>query len=835
MDPKKHHNALDSNSRLHWYEFKSILGQGGFGITYLAFDTNLKQQVAIKEYLPVEFSTRDASNTVQPISDSYSKIYRWGLQRFLQEAQTLARFKHPNIVQVRTFFEHNNTGYIVMDYEKGVELSTLIGEGAHFNEQRLLDIILPILDGLAQIHKAGIIHRDIKPENIFIRDDQSPVLLDFGSARQAINSQTNTMTSLVTPGYAPFEQYHQAEGKQGPWTDIYALGATCYCAITSKPPPDALKRGMVQFEHGLDVYLALADIKAGKYSEHLLEAIDCALCFKAKDRPQTVAEWQQMLTGSKPLQVPGVKAEQANTVETPPLQTLGTKTEPEKAEDRAGRSLRSTLGNMVLLGLLVAAGWYAYNHQRDIESWIEVYIEDINARQLATQERGREARRKELLRQEALKKKLEQEAMSRALEQEKLEQQQREQRKKALQAELARLEQETTQMAAQPEPDELEKLRREKELLAEQTRREVEYRKREQLARQEAERKLEEEWQKLEREKKRLAQQQKQVEEETMLAEIARQQKEKLRAEDIARLRAENLAVAKRLLQSAEEFYRNDRLEQALTDYRNAYDLNASTKTSETAVQGIIDTMARLYAGGNSETWQLFKGNQLKNLSGEYAGNYTDKDKASENEKSPAISTMVAHKDKQLTMAAVDLGMVVIANIEDGKGDLTFHDTKNDVHGTGTITTDSIDSVIVIEWSNTDDSIAGSWRAQNQNTLWHIDLNGEYIAEVANAHVSVFRKKSFNFTLTDLTTPSRAGNPNEIVGISEDESIKISGSKVEVNRIEYEFKSDAYNIQGKGWFEISGVHGEQLKGAWEIPGFRYDQSSGDWILRKIQK
>ena len=187
MDSKKHHIALDANSRLHWYEIKSILGQGGFGITYLAIDTNLKQQVAIKEYLPVEFSTRDSSNTVLPVSENHGKIYRWGLQRFLEEAQTLARFKHPNIVQVRTFFEHNNTGYIVMDYEEGMELATLIDQGAHFSEQRLLGIILPILDGLAQIHKAGIIHRDIKPENIFIRNDESPVLLELGFDRYEVN------------------------------------------------------------------------------------------------------------------------------------------------------------------------------------------------------------------------------------------------------------------------------------------------------------------------------------------------------------------------------------------------------------------------------------------------------------------------------------------------------------------------------------------------------------------------------------------------------------------------------------------------------------------------
>ena len=918
MDPKKHHNALDPDTRLHWYEIKTILGQGGFGITYLAFDTNLKHQVAIKEYLPVEFSTRDASDAVQPISENQTEIYRWGLQRFLEEAQTLARFKHPNIIRVHSFFEHNNTGYMVMDYESGIELETLIDNGEHFSEQRLLDILLPILDGLEQIHNAGIIHRDIKPANIFIRDDNSPVLLDFGSARHAIGNQTKTITSLVTPGYAPFEQYHQAEGRQGPWTDIYALGATCYCAITGKPPPDALKRGMVQFEHNLDVYLELADIKAGKYSPHLLAAIDCAQRFKERDRPQTINEWQQMLAGTKP--VPGAQAAQESNAETSSAQKTSAKAPPEKARDRAVHPFRSALRYTALLALFAAAGWYGYVHKHEIEQWLTQHIDEFTAERLAKQQQEEEARRKELLRQEVLKEQLAEEAKATAIEQKKLEQLKREQRKKELEAELARLELEAAQADGQSEAIEIEKLQKEKERLAEIAKQEAEQRKREELARQEAERKLEEERQSLEQEKKRLAELQKKAEEEAqkqaeaqrqaelarqqaeqvheaelaeqrvrqarleeqkrqqtelalklveeqnlaelsieaakmqlqeelviqsgqaeqviddaVLEEIVRQQMEKLRTEEAARLKAENLAVAKRLLESAQEFFRNDRLEEALTDYRNAYDLGASSETRAIAVQGIIDTMAQLYAGGNSEIWQLFTGDQTSNLSGEYLGNYTAQDKTGEQERSLAASTMVAHKDSQLTMAVVDLGIVVIANVSDGKGDLAFHDTKNDVHGTGTITADSINFALGIEWTNTDGSINGSWHIQNQNSLWHIDLNGEYIAEVTNAHVSAFRKKTFNFTLTDLTTPALAGNSNEIEGTSEDENIKLSGQKVGVNRIEFDFISRAYNIQGNGWFEVSDVHGELIKGAWEIPGFAFTQSSGDWILRRVEK
>ena len=297
MDPNQHHNALNRHDMLHWYEIQSILGQGGFGITYLARDTNLDQLVAIKEYLPTEFSTRDKANTVQPISENHTEIFDWGKKRFLEEAKTLAQFRHPNVVRVSSFFENNNTGYMVMDYEDGTDLVDMIKSGETFDEQRILDLMLPILDGLIEIHAQGFIHRDIKPANIFIRTDGSPVLIDFGSARQAISGQTKTMTSLVTPGFAPFEQYHDAEGKQGPWTDIYSLGATCYSMITGKPPIDALKRGMARLDHSTDAYLHLTDLRAGKYSDHLLQAIDHALEFKESDRPQNVSEWSAMLRG----------------------------------------------------------------------------------------------------------------------------------------------------------------------------------------------------------------------------------------------------------------------------------------------------------------------------------------------------------------------------------------------------------------------------------------------------------------------------------------------------------------------------------------------------------
>jgi serine/threonine protein kinase len=176
-------DALPPEYRLHWYVLDRVLGQGGFGITYLARDTNLDQLVAIKEYLPIDVATRKADSTVRPRADDQGDRYRWGLDRFIREARTLARFDHPNIVRVYSVFEFNNTAYMVMRFEEGENLAAQLERRRTLPEAELLRMLLPVLDGLELVHNAGFIHRDIKPDNIHIRTDGSPVLLDFGSAR----------------------------------------------------------------------------------------------------------------------------------------------------------------------------------------------------------------------------------------------------------------------------------------------------------------------------------------------------------------------------------------------------------------------------------------------------------------------------------------------------------------------------------------------------------------------------------------------------------------------------------------------------------------------------
>jgi len=290
----RHRNALPVGHDLNWYRIDGILGQGGFGITYLAYDANLDESVAIKEYLPVELAVRDADCSVQPVSSDHDGHYSWGLERFIAEARTVTRLRHPSIVRVRAVFEANNTAYMVMDYESGDSLADVLSRRRTLSESELTAIAAPLLEGLTCVHAAGFIHRDIKPANLFLRRDGTPVLLDFGSARQALFGETRTLTTLVSPGYAPFEQYQAKSDKQGPWTDIYALGATFYRAVTGTTPMDAIERSEADMSG--EVAMKSAErAGSGYYARSFLRAIDHALAMRPGDRPQTVAAWRAEL------------------------------------------------------------------------------------------------------------------------------------------------------------------------------------------------------------------------------------------------------------------------------------------------------------------------------------------------------------------------------------------------------------------------------------------------------------------------------------------------------------------------------------------------------------
>ncbi len=289
-----HRYALPNGYEFDGYRIDGILGTGGFGITYRANELAIDRPLAIKEYLPAGIAMRDQSTSaVHPSGSADRDDFEWGLDRFRKEAQTLVSFRHANIVAVFRFFEANNTAYLVMEYARGEDLGTVLLRQKTLTEAEIRMLIDPLLNGLARVHQAGVLHRDIKPDNIYIREDGSPLLLDFGAARYAMGVKSHSLTSIVSAGYAPFEQYI-SNSKQGPWSDIYALGAVLYRAVTGKIPLEATARVKD------DEMVPASQAAKGRYSERLLAAIDAALSVEENGRPQNIAAFIEMLGAGAP-------------------------------------------------------------------------------------------------------------------------------------------------------------------------------------------------------------------------------------------------------------------------------------------------------------------------------------------------------------------------------------------------------------------------------------------------------------------------------------------------------------------------------------------------------
>lgn len=281
--------ALPPGVMLHEYRIESVLGIGAFGITYRGLDTHLNVPVAIKEYFPDDLVTRAGQRVVLKPATS-EDLYRFGLDAFVSEARILARLKHPNIVRISRYFSAHGTAFFVMDYEAGTTLASLArSKPEGFDEAFLRGMFVALLEGLRCIHAQKYLHRDIKPGNIYIRHDGIPLLIDFGAAKLEFGAATTFGFCALTPGYAPIEQYEE-NGVQGPWSDLYALGATLRRCITGKRPLDAKTR-MLAVEKGLpDPMSPLAKVAAGHYSTAFLETIDHLLGLRPEQRPASVGQ-----------------------------------------------------------------------------------------------------------------------------------------------------------------------------------------------------------------------------------------------------------------------------------------------------------------------------------------------------------------------------------------------------------------------------------------------------------------------------------------------------------------------------------------------------------------
>ena len=271
-----------------------VLGKGGFGITYLAYDLSRDCKVAIKEYMPDTLSYRTPGKTlVSTYMGEKEESFKLGSEKFYEEAKTISKFNgHPNIINVYEFFYQNNTAYFVMEYIDGMDLKKYIMQkGGNIPEDECINLLTPIMDALIIVHSIGILHRDISPDNIYITNDGNVKLLDFGAARQVLGEKSKSLSVVLKPGFAPIEQY-QTRGKQGEWTDIYSLAATMYYCLAGQIPEAAMDR--IE-EDNIKPLSELND----KVSKKVVQILKKALSVKGIDRYQTVAEFKQAFANEK--------------------------------------------------------------------------------------------------------------------------------------------------------------------------------------------------------------------------------------------------------------------------------------------------------------------------------------------------------------------------------------------------------------------------------------------------------------------------------------------------------------------------------------------------------
>jgi len=371
------HDALRPGTRLDEFEIVSVLGAGGFGIVYLALDHVLLRHVAIKEYMPTALAGRAKGAMVSVRSSALADTFAMGLESFFSEARMLASFDHASLVKVHRFWKANGTAYMVMPYYAGQTLKearrTMVGSP---DEAWLRALVEPLLGALELLHGEGVYHRDIAPDNILLLPDGRPVLLDFGSARRVIGDRTQTLTAVLKPNFAPVEQYADEAGmRQGPWTDLYALGATVHFVLTGQPPTPAVMRAV------RDALPALSTPESAAYPgvpATFLATIDWAMALAPNDRPQSVARVRQAFSGEIVPPPPSPRHVAVPRLPAPPLRdtavpidgavdAIAAAAKPEAARPatpRAGfaaASLPGRAGRAVLASAaLCAASWAAW-------------------------------------------------------------------------------------------------------------------------------------------------------------------------------------------------------------------------------------------------------------------------------------------------------------------------------------------------------------------------------------------------------------------------------------------------------------------------------------------
>lgn len=313
-------HALPLGTRLGEFEITQRIGEGGFSVVYLAWDHSLERHVALKEYLPFSIASRSATTLVSPRSENHRETFEAGLRSFINEAKLLAQFDHPSLVKVYRFWEANGTAYMVMPYYQGRTVrDTVRALGQSPDEAWIRGLLRPLCEALRVIHAAQCFHRDIAPDNvILLADTGRPLLLDFGAARRVVTGMTQALTVILKPGYAPIEQYDEVPGmKQGPWTDVYALGAVVHWLVTGKTPPASVGRLL------RDAYVPLAELAADRYSAPFLAAVDRALAVMPEQRTASIDEFLRDLDTAAPTAAPEPAPEPARAVTAPAAAPTG--------------------------------------------------------------------------------------------------------------------------------------------------------------------------------------------------------------------------------------------------------------------------------------------------------------------------------------------------------------------------------------------------------------------------------------------------------------------------------------------------------------------------------